>query len=154
MTAVTAGRVNVPLWQQLQWVARLLAQVAAGQSTQTLLGEVPSGLRPGVQALLFQVLRQWGRAQVLRQRLEIGQALDAEAIGGGDQAPLPPIPQDERKGPAQFFGETGTEPLVQSRQKSRRVRSVARGGFCGRQGPQFVRIVQLGVAGDQDPVRR
>lgn len=69
MNTAIDGRESVPLWQQLQWVARLLAQVARGQSTQTLLSEVPSGLRAGVQALLFQVLRQWGRAQVLRQRL-------------------------------------------------------------------------------------
>ena len=69
MNAPIDGRASVPLWQQLQWVARLLAQVAGGQSTQTLLPEVPAALRAGVQALLYRVLRQWGRAQVLRQRL-------------------------------------------------------------------------------------
>ena len=57
---------SAPLWQQLQAVAQALAQVRRGVSGTAALDAVPSALRPGVQALLFQVLRQLGRAQALR----------------------------------------------------------------------------------------
>ena len=60
---------SVPLWQQLQAVAQALAQVRRGVSGTTALEAVPSALRPGVQALLFQALRQLGRAQALRAQL-------------------------------------------------------------------------------------
>lgn len=60
---------SVPLWQQLQAVAQALAQVRRGVSGTTALEAVPSALRPGVQALLFQTLRQLGRAQALRAQL-------------------------------------------------------------------------------------
>ena len=61
--------VTVPLWQQLQAVAQALAQVRRGVSGTAALDAVPSSMRPGVQALLFQVLRQLGRAQALRAKL-------------------------------------------------------------------------------------
>ena len=60
---------SVPLWQQLQAVAQALAQVRRGVSGTVALEAVPSALRPGVQALLFQALRQLGRAQALRAQL-------------------------------------------------------------------------------------
>jgi 16S rRNA (cytosine967-C5)-methyltransferase len=60
---------SVPLWQQLQAVAQALAQVRRGVSGTAALETVPSALRPGVQALLFQALRQLGRAQALRAQL-------------------------------------------------------------------------------------
>ena len=60
---------SVPLWQQLQAVAHALAQVRRGVSGTAALEAVPSSLRPGVQALLFQTLRQLGRAQALRAQL-------------------------------------------------------------------------------------
>ena len=60
---------SVPLWQQLQAVAQALAQVRRGVSGTAALEAVPSALRPGVQALLFQALRQLGRAQALRAQL-------------------------------------------------------------------------------------
>lgn len=58
-----------PLWRQLTAVAQALQSVRSGRSTTTILATVPIPLRPGVQALLFQVLRQLGRAQALRQQL-------------------------------------------------------------------------------------
>ena len=64
-----AGQTPIPLWKQLTAVAQALYSIRAGQSGTTALAEVPSALRPGVQALLFQVLRQLGRAQALRQQL-------------------------------------------------------------------------------------
>lgn len=43
--------------------------ILSGQSGTAALAAVPARLRPGVQALLFQVLRQLGRAQALRKQL-------------------------------------------------------------------------------------
>lgn len=60
---------QVPLWQQLQSCAQALAEVRAGASASTALEAVPSGLRPGVQALLFHVLRWLGQAEALRRKL-------------------------------------------------------------------------------------
>lgn len=54
---------------QLQWAARGLQAVQAGQSSTDWLGQCPPELRPGVQALLLTALRQWGRARALRQQL-------------------------------------------------------------------------------------
>ncbi len=60
---------RVPLWQQLQAVASALLAVRSGVSGTAALGAVSSELRPGVQALLYHVLRSLGRAQALRQAL-------------------------------------------------------------------------------------
>ncbi|MGY8904465.1 MAG: 16S rRNA (cytosine(967)-C(5))-methyltransferase RsmB [Burkholderiales bacterium] len=58
-----------PLWQQLQATAQALQGVRQGQSLTALLEAVDAALRPGVQALTFQVLRRLGQAQALRQLL-------------------------------------------------------------------------------------
>ena len=61
---------NAPaLWQQLEAVAQALNGILGGQSSKTVLAQVPQRLRPGVQALLFQVLRNLGRAQALQKQL-------------------------------------------------------------------------------------
>ncbi|GDY38219.1 16S rRNA (cytosine(967)-C(5))-methyltransferase RsmB [Acidovorax sp. NB1] len=60
---------SVALWQQLAAVAGALQSIRAGQSGTAALAAVDAGLRPGVQALLFQVLRQLGRAEALRRQL-------------------------------------------------------------------------------------
>jgi 16S rRNA (cytosine967-C5)-methyltransferase len=54
---------------QLQWAARGLQAVQAGQSSTEWLGQCPGAIRPGVQALLLSALRQFGRARALRQHL-------------------------------------------------------------------------------------
>ena len=59
----------VALWQQLQAVALALVQIRKGTSGTAALDLVAPALRPGVQALLFHVLRQLGRAQALRDQL-------------------------------------------------------------------------------------
>jgi 16S rRNA (cytosine967-C5)-methyltransferase len=59
----------IALWQQLQATATVLLAVRAGQATTASLDKVAPALRPGVQALTFQVLRSLGRAQALRQHL-------------------------------------------------------------------------------------
>ena len=57
------------LWRQLQCTASLVQATMAGKSMTGQLEAVPALLRPGVQALAFQVMRQWGRARALRALL-------------------------------------------------------------------------------------
>lgn len=58
-----------PLWQLLQHTAGAVQAVSQGKSLTAQLAGVPSALRPGVQALSFQVMRQLGRARALRALL-------------------------------------------------------------------------------------
>jgi len=60
---------KIPLWRQLQEVAAVLQAIRSGVSGTAALADVPSDLRPGVQALTFHVLRSLGRAEALRQLL-------------------------------------------------------------------------------------
>lgn len=69
---------QVPLWRQLQATAKVVLAVQKGQSGTTAIEQVPSPLRPGVQALAFQVWRNLGRAQALRRCL-------------AERAPAPPV---------------------------------------------------------------
>lgn len=59
----------VPLWQQLDATARAFQAIRAGQSGTAALAAVDAPLRPGVQSLLFQVLRHAGRAEALRRHM-------------------------------------------------------------------------------------
>ncbi len=69
-TAHTAQRGNlVPLWRQLNATAGVLIAIRNGRSWTTAQLDVEPALRPGVQALSFAVLRQYGMAQVLRSQL-------------------------------------------------------------------------------------
>jgi len=58
-----------PLWRQLQLTAVALAAIRSGTSGTAAFEAVPPELRPGVQALGFQVLRWLGRAEALRRQL-------------------------------------------------------------------------------------
>lgn len=58
-----------PLWRQLQWTAKLIQGVQAGQSLAMTLNQAPADLRSGVQALTFLVLRQLGLAVAVRTKL-------------------------------------------------------------------------------------
>lgn len=60
---------SVPLWRLLQATAAAVQAVRGGRSLTAQLDAVPRDLRPGVQALSFQVLRQLGRATALREQL-------------------------------------------------------------------------------------
>ena len=60
---------QTPLWLQLQLTAGALAQIRAGTSGSAAFEAVEPALRPGVQALGFQVLRWLGRAEALRRHL-------------------------------------------------------------------------------------
>jgi len=58
-----------PLWRQLQLTAAALASIRGGVSGSVAFEAVEPALRPGVQALGFQVLRWLGRAEALRRQL-------------------------------------------------------------------------------------
>lgn len=64
-----ANEQKIPLWRQLQAVAKVLQDIRAGVSGTAALAAVSADLRPGVQALTFHVLRSLGRAEALRQQL-------------------------------------------------------------------------------------
>nr|WP_296486283.1 16S rRNA (cytosine(967)-C(5))-methyltransferase RsmB [Rhodoferax sp.] len=69
MLKMDASEQKTPLWRQLQAVAAVLQNVRSGMSATAALEGVMADLRPGVQALLFHVLRSLGRAEALRQLL-------------------------------------------------------------------------------------
>ena len=64
-----AGLHSVSLASQLQQVAGALQDILGGRSGSAVMENVPAVLRPGVQALLFQVLRHLGWAQAIRRQL-------------------------------------------------------------------------------------
>jgi 16S rRNA (cytosine967-C5)-methyltransferase len=57
------------LWQQLQACSQALRAVRAGSNHALALASVEPRLRSAAQALLFAVLREWGRTQAIRQHL-------------------------------------------------------------------------------------
>ncbi|MES2949835.1 MAG: 16S rRNA (cytosine(967)-C(5))-methyltransferase RsmB [Pseudomonadota bacterium] len=59
----------IPLWRQLSASAAVIRAVRDGASGTAAVDNVPSALRPGVQALVFHVWRNLGRAEALRRRL-------------------------------------------------------------------------------------
>lgn len=66
---MSSNEQKIPLWRQMQAVAEVLHAIRSGMSGTAALAEVSSDLRPGVQALIFHVLRSLGRAEALRQLL-------------------------------------------------------------------------------------
>ena len=62
-------RSSPALWLQLQAVAVVLQAVRQGTSSSVALDKLDPALKPGVQALVFHVLRSLGRAQALRKLL-------------------------------------------------------------------------------------
>ena len=65
----SASGQGVALSLQLQHVAHALQDIRSGRSGSVVLEAVPPPLRPGVQALLFQVLRTLGWAEAIRRQL-------------------------------------------------------------------------------------
>ena len=66
---MNVSEASIPLWRQLQATAGMLQSIRGGVSGTAALERVAPQLRPGVQALIFHVLRSLGRAQALRQQL-------------------------------------------------------------------------------------
>ena len=137
-----------PLWRQLQAVTHLLLSIRHGQSGTTALAEVAPALRPGVQALSFEVLRSLGRAQALRKRL----------------APRPPPPQVDallctalallwRGQDASYDAFTLVNQTVESAKKSPKIKPHA--AFVNACLRRFLRERETLVAQtDDDPVAR
>lgn len=65
----TPHKPSAPLWQLLQATASVVQSVRAGRSLTAEIEAVAGHLRPGVQSLAFQVMRQLGRAMALREQL-------------------------------------------------------------------------------------
>jgi 16S rRNA (cytosine967-C5)-methyltransferase len=66
----SAARASAPtLATQLHWTAHCVLAVEQGRSLSDVLPQVPSALRPGVQALTFATLRQLGAARAVGRRL-------------------------------------------------------------------------------------
>lgn len=63
------GHASAALCRLLDATVAALQSIRAGQSGTAALDAVEASLRPGVQALLFQALRNLGRAQALRRQL-------------------------------------------------------------------------------------
>jgi 16S rRNA (cytosine967-C5)-methyltransferase len=63
-----------PLWQQLQGCSLALQAVLQGRNHAQALLLVDTKLRPAAQALLFAVLRQWGRTLAVKKQLVQRQA--------------------------------------------------------------------------------
>jgi len=87
-----------PLWQTLQATAKVVQAVRAGRSLTSELEDVAAPLRPAVQALSFQVMRQLGRAMALRELLAkkppppAADALLCTALGLAWQDDVAPYP--------------------------------------------------------------
>jgi 16S rRNA (cytosine967-C5)-methyltransferase len=64
-----ATHASPPLWRLLQATAAAVQAIRQGRSLTAQLDSVSHALRPGVQALSFQALRQLGRATALREQL-------------------------------------------------------------------------------------
>lgn len=60
---------QIPLWRQLQATAAVLLDIRSGISGTAAMAGVSAELKPGVQSLVFHVLRSLGRAEALRQLL-------------------------------------------------------------------------------------
>lgn len=58
-----------PLWQQLQACSQALQAVLQGRNHTQALALVDARFRPAAQALLFAVLRQWGRTLAIEKQL-------------------------------------------------------------------------------------
>ncbi len=65
----SSPQLQPPLWRQLQLTAGALVAIRSGTSGNVAFEAVEPALRPGVQALGFQVLRWLGRAEALRRQL-------------------------------------------------------------------------------------
>lgn len=69
MTNSTYTTESVPLWRQLAATASVVLAVRGGSSGTAAVEGVTATLRPGVQALAFQVWRNMGRAEALLAQL-------------------------------------------------------------------------------------
>jgi 16S rRNA (cytosine967-C5)-methyltransferase len=69
LSTINVEKKSVPLWRQIQVTAGVVRLVQKGVSGTAAIDGVREELRPGVQALAFEVWRNLGRAQALRDKL-------------------------------------------------------------------------------------
>lgn len=119
------------LSEQVAQCAQCVRAVAQGQSLATVMPQVPAGLRPGVQALTFRVMRQWGIARavvaLLAPRkpdpataalLQTGVVLLLDALAAEDGVPLEPSTP-------RYAVHTVVDQVVEAAKSSRSLRSKA-----------------------------
>lgn len=139
---------SVPLWQLLQSVAGLVQAVWRGQSLTPQLERVAPGLRPGSQALAFEVLRRLGTAQALRRHL--APRRPAEAVDALLCASLALL-CTEGEPPYPVF--TLVDQAAEAAKRSRQTRAQA--GFINACLRRFLRETEAcRVAVSTDPVAR
>ena len=151
MTSVSARTVpNSPsLATQLHWTAQCVLAVEQGRSLSDVLPEVALALRPGVQALTFQTLRQLGAARALGRQL-------------AQRAPAPPALALLHTALAVLLGDaqgqhyqphTVVDQTVEAAKQSRGTRMQS--GFINACLRRFLREREALCAGlDADPVAR
>ena len=119
---------SLPLSRQLQATASVVQAVRAGRSMTAELANISPDLRPGVQSLAFQVMRQLGRAMALRERLAskapppAADALLCTALALGWQGNGAPYPM-----------HTLVNQTVEAARQQRQTQ--AQSGFINGQGP-------------------
>jgi len=143
-----SAELQPPLWQQLRDVAGVLQAIRRGQSGTAAIEAIAARVRPGVQALSFEVLRSLGRAQALRKQLA---------------ARNPPPPVDAllcvalallwRSNNTRYDAHTLVNQAVEAAKKSPAV--TAQAGFINACLRRFLREREALVAlTDADPVAR
>ena len=86
---------SIPLWRQLQAVAAVLQAIRGGVSGTAALNPVAPELRPGVQALIFHVLRSLGRAQGSLAGVDLLEARQRQPMRERKRALGPDLRADE-----------------------------------------------------------
>ncbi len=139
---------QMPLWRQLQAVARVLQAILAGTSGTAAISAVDAGLRPGVQALSFAVLRKLGQAQALRRLL--APRAPAPALDALLCSALALLSQDDE---ARYDAFTLVNQTVEAAKKSPKLKAQA--GFVNACLRRFLREQAALLAQvAQDPVAR
>ena len=136
-----------PLSTQLHWTAHCVRSVEQGRSLSDVLPQVPSALRPGVQALTFASLRQLGAAHAVGRRLvQRSPAPPVAALLHSALALMLDDPQGQRYAP-----HTLVDQAVEAAKASRGTRMQA--GFLNACLRRFLREREALCAGlDADPV--
>jgi 16S rRNA (cytosine967-C5)-methyltransferase len=134
---------------QLKWVGQCVLAVEKGRSLTEVLPGVPDALRPGVQALTFDVLRHLGTARALAKRL--AQRAPAPPVLALLHAALALLASDE--GGARYAAHTLVDQAVEAAKLVRETRMQA--GFLNACLRRFLRErVQLMAMVAPDPVAR
>ncbi len=149
-TPSAAARTSGPtLATQLHWTAQCVLAVEQGRSLSDVLPQVPSALRPGVQALTFATLRQLGAARAVGRRLV--QRMPAPPVAALLHSALALL-LDDAQG-QRYQAHTLVDQAVDAAKAARGTRMQA--GFLNACLRRFLREREALCAGlDADPVAR